>query len=435
MSAEHKILSTTEEIRLAEHFAEPAYKDAQFRGTRNADRFSGAAAPKIHDLVCFSHLRWDFVYQRPQHLLTRCARDRRVFFIEEPLFGSGPMRLDVQERDGGVRVVVPHLPAGLHSEVATTAVLKDMIRRLFSLQGIREYVFWYYTPMALSFTKDFSPVATIYDCMDELSAFKGANSRLADFEQELFRKTDLVFTGGQTLYEAKRDQHRSVHAFPSSIEVDHFGKARFLEGDPSDQQNIPHPRLGFFGVIDERFDIELLDAVAKQRPDWHFVMIGPVVKIDPDTLPHHPNIHYLGPKKYEELPAYLAGWDVALLLFARNESTRFISPTKTPEYLAAGKPVISTSIRDVVRPYGELGLVKIADSPGDFIDAAQVFMAKPQDAEWLQRVDEFLANISWDKTWEQMSTLINHAVDLKYRANIKSHSTPAVTAQPATAVA
>lgn len=375
---------------------------------------------QLPDLVCFSHLRWDFVYQRPQHLLTRCARDRRVFFIEEPIFGNGSMRLDVQERDGGVRVVVPYLPEGLSSEIATTSVMMEMLRRLFSEQGIREYVFWYYTPMALSFTKHFSPIASIYDCMDELSAFKGAHSRLADFEQELFRRVDLVFTGGQSLYEAKRDAHPAVHAFPSSIDVSHFGKARTITGDPEDQAGIPQPRLGFFGVIDERFDIELLDAVAKKRPDWHFVMIGPVVKIHPDTLPKYPNIHYLGPKKYEELPGYLASWDIALLLFAQNESTRFISPTKTPEYLAAGKPVISTSIRDVVRPYGDLNLVRIADSPTEFIRAAEDFMAAGgNNSAWLKRVDGFLADISWDKTWAQMSALINQTIETKQRGNAR----------------
>ena len=394
------------------------------------------------DLVCFSHLRWDFVFQRPQHLLTRCARDRRVFFVEEPIFGNGSMKLEVREAgevDTGVQVVVPHLPEGLRSEVATTAVMKEMIRRLFSDQGIREYIFWYYTPMALSFTKSFSPVASIYDCMDELSAFKGAHSRLADFEQELFRSVDLVFTGGQSLYEAKRNQHRAVHAFPSSIDAAHFGKARTFESDPADQKNIPPPRLGFFGVIDERFDIELLDAVATKRPDWQFVIIGPTVKIEPATLPRHANIHYLGSKKYEELPGYLAGWDVALLLFARNESTRFISPTKTPEYLAAGKPVISTSIRDVVRPYGELNLVRIADTADEFIKAAEELLGHTKsepgavatgsfqtgtDTKWLQKVDAFLADMSWDKTWEQMSNLISQTIDGKRDAKLKLHATP-----------
>jgi len=372
------------------------------------------------DLVCFSHLRWDFVFQRPQHLLTRCARERRVFFVEEPIFGNGSMRLDMREADAGVRVVVPHLPDGLRSEIAINAVMREMLRQMFNDHEIDEYVFWYYTPMALKFTDHFKPVASVYDCMDELSAFKGAHSHLPILEKQLFRKVDLVFTGGQSLYEAKRGQHPSVHAFPSSIDAAHFGKARTTVTDPEDQAHIPHPRLGFFGVIDERFDIDLLDQVAKQRPEWQFIIIGPVVKIDPETLPKHANIHYLGGKKYDELPHYLAGWDIALLLFARNESTRFISPTKTPEYLAAGKPVISTSIRDVVRPYGELKLVEITDTPDEFIHAAEKILARSDQSEWLSRVDAFLKEISWDKTWGQMSDLITEVIDRKRPARAAS---------------
>jgi UDP-galactopyranose mutase len=364
------------------------------------------------DVVCFSHLRWDFVYQRPQHLLTRCARDRRVFFVEEPIFGNGSMRLDVRECESGVRVVVPHLPEGLDSEIATTAVLKEMVHRLFINNAIREYVLWYYTPMAMAFTDHLKPIARVYDCMDELSAFKGAHARLQDYERELFARADLVFTGGHTLFEAKRKQHPSVHAFPSSIDYPHFAQARVCQPEPDDQQGIPDPRLGFFGVLDERFDIELLSQSAQARPEWQFVMIGPVVKIHPSSLPKRENIHYLGPRKYDQLPAYLAGWDIALLLFARNEATRFISPTKTPEYLAAGRPVISTSIRDVVRPYGDLGLVEIADTSHDLITAADRLLADNSGrTEWLSRVDDFLADMSWDRTWGQMSTLIEQVVD------------------------
>jgi UDP-galactopyranose mutase len=366
------------------------------------------------DLVCFSHLRWDFVFQRPQHLLTRCARDRRVFFVEEPVFGNCSMRLDVRQAEAGVHVVVPYLPTGLRSEIAINAVMTEMTSQLFTEHDIKDYIFWYYTPMALSFTDRFTPIASVYDCMDELSAFKGAHSRLPILEKQLFRQVDLVFTGGQSLYEAKRGQHPAVYAFPSSIDKAHFGKARNTVPDPEDQQHIPHPRLGFFGVIDERFDIDLLDQVASQRPEWHFVIIGPVVKIDPDTLPKHKNIHYLGGKKYDELPNYLAGWDIALLLFARNESTRFISPTKTPEYLAAGKPVISTSIRDVVRPYGELQLVEITDTAADFIAAAEKILCGSRcGADWLAKVDAFLENISWDNTWAQMSDLIDRVIRKK----------------------
>lgn len=369
------------------------------------------------DLVCFSHLRWDFVYQRPQHLLSRCATERRVFFIEEPIFANSSMRLEVRETDCGVHVVVPQLPEGLRSDIAITAVMKEMTYRLFLDHAIDEYVFWYYTPMALKFTSHFNPVASVYDCMDELSAFKDAPAVLPQLEKELFRRVDLVFTGGQSLYEVKRNQHRAVYAFPSSIDAKHFGKARKTSIDPLDQTDIPHPRLGFFGVIDERFDRELLDQLASRRPDWNFVIVGPIVKIDPETLPKHANIHYLGAKKYDELPAYLAGWDIALLLFARNDSTRFISPTKTPEYLAAGKPVISTSIRDVVRPYGEMKLVEIADTPDEFIYAAEQILSRPNNEEWLARVDAFLANVSWDKTWKQMADLIEAVIERKRLVN------------------
>lgn len=367
---------------------------------------------ELPDLVCLSHLRWDFVYQRPQHLLSRCAKEgRRVFFVEEPVFDDGPVRLEVSRRDSGVRVVVPHLPVGFREE-KTDAVQRELLNHLFAEHNIQNFILWYYTPMAWGFTQHLKPLAIVYDCMDELSAFKAAPPALRFRETELFRHADLVFTGGQSLYEAKRRQHPNhshIHAFPSSIDVSHFSQARKQIDAPPDQSEIPHPRLGFFGVIDERFDIELLDGTAAARPDWHFVMIGPVVKIDPAEMPRRPNIHYLGSKAYEDLPAYLAGWDVALLLFARNEATRFISPTKTPEYLAAGRPVVSTSIRDVVRPYEELGLVRIADTVEGHVNAIEASMIE-DSVERLRRVDAFLAQTSWDLTWARMSELLVRAV-------------------------
>jgi UDP-galactopyranose mutase len=364
--------------------------------------------PGAPDLVCLSHLRWDFVFQRPQHLFTRCAKERRVFFIEEPVYGDGPIRMDVNRREDGLHVVVPHLTHET-GDATRDEVLRELIDGLFDAHRIREHVLWYYTPMAMSFTRHLEPVAIVYDCMDELSAFKGAPPALRFHEAELFNRADLVFTGGQSLYEAKRKQHRSVHAFPSSIDVKHFAQARKITEDPADQKDIPHPRLGFFGVIDERLDIELIKGLAEARPDWHLVIIGPVVKINEADLPRRENIHYLGGKSYKELPAYLAGWDVALLTFARNESTRFISPTKTPEYLAAGKPVVSTSIRDVIRPYGQLELVRIADSVEDFTNAVEAAI-KDDLKTHTQRVDAFLAQTSWDRTWEEMRELIEEAV-------------------------
>ena len=367
-------------------------------------------------MICLSHLRWDFVYQRPQHLLTRCVQDRRVFLIEEPLFDPDDHAwLALSRRECGVWVVVPHLPQGLGHE-ATIALQRQLLDDLFAACKIRDYVFWYYTPMALAFTDHLQPLAIVYDCMDELSAFQGAPPALRQRERELFQKADLVFTGGQSLYEVKRHQHPNVYAFPSSIDAPHFARARHPIAEPPDQVNIPHLRLGFYGVIDERMDIDLLAGVADARPDWHLVLIGPVVK---SILLHYRSvliIHYLGGKSYQELPDYLAGWDVALLPFARNESTRFISPTKTPEYLAAGKPVVSTSICDVVRPYGELGLVQIADDPAEFVAAVETALQiAQQDSEWLDRVDAFLAQNSWDKTWASMNHLIESSLSQRSR--------------------
>jgi UDP-galactopyranose mutase len=363
--------------------------------------------PTEPDLICLSHLRWNFVFQRPHHLLTRCALERRVFYIEEPLHdASGEARLELQSH-GRVTVVVPHLPE--HAE--QPEVLRFLIDELLVEQRIERYVLWYYTPMALAFTDHLRPEAIVYDCMDELSAFAGAPAELKAREAELLRRARLVFTGGQSLYEVKRHAHPNVHAFPSSVDVDHFAKARRVTPDPEDQAPIPHPRLGFFGVIDERMDLDLLSGIAVARPDWQLVMLGPVVKIDAASLPRHRNIHYLGSKSYQELPQYIAGWDVALLPFARNEATRYISPTKTPEYMAAGKPVVSTSIRDVVRPYGLQGLVRIADTVDAFVKACEAALQEDAGVR-LRNADVFLRQTSWDGTWTRMRHLVDSALNV-----------------------
>ena len=374
--------------------------------------------PETPDLICLSHLRWNFVFQRPQHLLTRCASESRVFYVEEPFFDAAARPELHLERSGNVTVVVPHLPPG-DSDAENCATLRRLMDNLLLRQQITEYVLWYYTPMALGFTDHLTPQAIVYDCMDELSAFAHAPALLKIREAELLRRADLVFTGGQSLYEAKRDAHPNVRAFPSSVDVAHFARARRMVSDPADQADIPRPRLGFFGVIDERLDVELLRAVGAARPDWHFVMLGPVVKIDPTLLPAAENIHYLGSKKYDELPNYIAGWDVTLLPFARNEATRFISPTKTPEYMAAGKPVVSTSIRDVVRPYGQQGLVRIADTVDDFIAACEAAMAEDPVSR-VRAHDAFLRQTSWDGTWAQMRNLVNGALTARVAQPIRA---------------
>jgi glycosyltransferase involved in cell wall biosynthesis len=367
-------------------------------------------------LVCFSHLRWNFVYQRPQHLMSRFTRDYRVFFVEEPVdTDTGEAWLDVRVEEGGVHVVVPRLPERRSPE-QTASTLSTLIEQYFNEAGIVDPVLWYYTPMSLGFTDHLPRSLTIYDCMDELSAFRHAPPELIERERHLLKRADVVFTGGYSLYEAKQSLHHNVHPFPSSVDVAHFGMARSMvrsgQADPEDQAAIPHPRLGFYGVIDERLDVALLDEVAGLRPDLHFVLVGPVVKIDPDTLPKRPNIHWLGPKVYDELPHYLSGWDVALMPFALNESTRFISPTKTPEYLAGGCPVVSTPITDVVRTYGDSGVVHIARTAEEFAAAIDAALEDAKDRDrLLAAADGVLRDMSWDKTWNTMSNTMKEKIE------------------------
>jgi hypothetical protein len=343
--------------------------------------------------------------------LSRFARQGRVFFIEEPIFDTDHSHHSIQEQNN-VHVVSLHLEEGLSSDEVTMK-LRNMINGLLLERGIEKYISWYYSPTALLYSNHLSPVLTVYDCMDELSAFKFAPPSLKQFEQELFERADIVFTGGHTLYEAKKHRHHNIFPFPSSIDKEHFYAARTGLAEREDQVHIARPRLGFYGVVDERFNIDLLREVAEQKPEWNFVLVGPVIKIDPATLPLLTNIHYLGAKSYSELPRYLAGWDIAIMPFALNESTRYISPTKTPEFLCGGKPVISTSITDVVYPYGVKGLVRIADTPKEFIKAAEDILQMKDRQAWLAKVDDHLSALSWDSTWLEMNERMEEAIHIK----------------------
>ena len=345
--------------------------------------------------------------------MSRLSRFTPVLFWEEPeiIEGSARASLSAREVDWGVTVLTPRLPDGLDRSERDAVLVKLLDQHLASHTGT--LVRWYYTPMMLPFSRHLKAACTVYDCMDELANFRFAPPELMALEKELFSVADLVFTGGHSLYEAKREHHPAVHPFPSSVDRAHFVTARNSISDPLDQASLPHPRLGFYGVVDERMDLELLAGLADARPDWTIIIVGPVVKIDKANLPCRPNIFYLGTKLYEELPLYAGGWDVALMPFAINESTRFISPTKTPEYLAAGLPVVSTPIVDVVRHYGELEGVRIASNITSFVRACEeaLAIAAEPSATWLAEVDAALADLSWDNVVSRMRSLIVETMD------------------------
>ena len=371
-------------------------------------------------LLCFSHLRWESVVQRPHHLMRHASGSHRVVFWEEPIeVPAGPDLpfLVTRLTPEGILVATPWVRPGLDDTAKDEQQTVLLDRLLLDLDCSVDLA-WFYTPMAFAIAAHLRPVATVYDCMDELSAFQGASLRLALLERRLLRQADLVFTGGRSLHAAKRYLHPHVHLFPSSVDAGHFAQARREQAAPVDQAHLPRPRIGFHGVIDERIDLDLLAGLADRRPAWQFVMVGPVVKIDGSDLPRRPNIHWLGAKPYQDLPAYLAGWDAGLMPFAMNEATRFISPTKTPEFLAASVPVVSTPVHDVVRDWGEDGLVEIAADAADVAEALARVMARPPQP-WRDRVDKRLQGASWAATWTRMHGRIDE--------NRKARRTPDAT--------
>jgi UDP-galactopyranose mutase len=362
-------------------------------------------------LVVFSHLRWNFVYQRPQHLLSRFAKDWPVFFIEEPVHVPNVTpHWERQHPHPNVTIFRPCTPCpeGGFAD-AQLSYLKMLVERLVREESLERCLLWMYTPMALLLIDVFEPEVIIFDCMDELSAFDFAPPQLVERERQLLKRADVVFTGGPSLYRAKQHQHSNIHLFPSSVEAEHFRQA--LDGliEPEDQAFLPHPRLGFFGVIDERIDRPLLAHLAASHPEWHIVMIGPIVKVNPAMLPQAPNLHYLGQRSYEALPAYLAGWDVCLQPFACNAATRFISPTKTLEYMAVERPIVSTPITDVKEPYGEI--IYLGDTPEAFVKACERALRSSEEerARRGEKMRAVLNKTSWDATAAAMRRLIQEA--------------------------
>jgi UDP-galactopyranose mutase len=371
-------------------------------------------------LIVFSHLRWNFVFQRPQHLLSRLARHYHVVVIEEPVRADGPARFEHTTPAPNVDVLRPQTPvdaAGFHDD--QLSVLEPLLADYLADHDIDDYLVWFYTPMALPLLADLRPRGVIYDCMDELSAFKNAPRQMRQREAALLKGAQLVLTGGLSLYESKRVSNPNALCLPSAVDADHYSRAMALaRAEPMAraealQGHIEGPRLGFFGVIDERLDIELIAAVADADPSWQVVMVGPVVKIDPARLPQRANLHWLGQQSYDVLPQLVAGWDVCLMPFALNESTRFISPTKTLEYMAAGRPVVSTPIHDVSAMFGDV--VAIEGDRAGFIAACRSALAESAAAQE-RRLAAMQAAV-WRYSWDDTAETIHRAIEAVLEAS------------------
>ena len=350
---------------------------------------------QYYDMIVFCHLRWQFVYQRPQHIISRMAKEFKVLLIEEPIGFN-----DEEENSAQINIITPHLHV-LQPKVRSIEAIAKILPKYISNQKVP--IGWFYSASFSPLLQELQFETVIYDCMDELSLFKGAPQQLIDQEKFLLSNADIVFTGGKSLYESKKVMHNKVYCFPSSVDERHFAKALNGIAIPEDIANIKSPIIGYFGVIDERIDLDLIGESAQKMPDVSFVMIGPLAKIDDADLPKSENIHYLGMKTYNELPGYLKAFDIAMMPFALNDATKFISPTKTLEYMAAGKPIISTKIKDVVRDYENC--VKLVETSDDFCKAVSE-IAKTDLTAIRNSYGNILKNTSWDTTAAKMNTII-----------------------------
>jgi glycosyltransferase involved in cell wall biosynthesis len=370
-------------------------KNAQKTTLTKTDLYN-SESPQYYDMIVFCHLRWQFVYQRPQHIISRFSSTMKVLFIEEPII------LDNAKGNSGNLIVV----------TKTLHVLQPNAKDIESIAAvIPGYVKNKTIPIGWFYSASFSPLleqlhfeTVVYDCMDELSLFKGAPSHLINQEKYLMAYADIIFTGGKSLYESKKQYHSNVYCFPSSVDEEHFAQALNGIEVAADIANLPSPIVGYYGVIDERIDLQLLHETSKKLPDVSFVMIGPLAKIEDADLPKGKNIHYLGMKSYNELPSYLKAFDIAMMPFALNDATKYISPTKTLEYMAAGKPIISTKITDVVRDYSDS--VSVIENADEFCSAIKSLFYKKDILAAERGYDKILEKTSWNATADKMKSII-----------------------------
>jgi glycosyltransferase involved in cell wall biosynthesis len=374
-------------------------KNAQ-KNKLNSKKISDSDEAQYYDMIVFCHLRWQFVYQRPHHIISRMAKTMKTLFIEEPLYDS-------ENKNLGNLIIIDSMHHVLQPNVKDIESIGGIIPAYVKNKNIS--VGWFYSPSFSPLLEQINFETVVYDCMDELSLFKGAPDHLVHQEKYLIAHADIIFAGGKSLYETKKQLHNNVHCIPSSVDEAHFAKALNGIAIPDDIASIQSPIVGYYGVIDERIDLELLHKTALKLPNMSFVIIGPLAKIEEADLPKEPNIHYLGMKSYDELPNYLKAFDVAIMPFALNDATKYISPAKTLEYMAAGKPIISTKITDVVRDYSIcVSLIETAD---EFCEAITHLFDKTDRMSLEMEYCKILEKTSWNASADKMKLIIETYVE------------------------
>jgi glycosyltransferase involved in cell wall biosynthesis len=387
---------------------------------RNSENGCGRAKKdfrKDYSIIVHCHLCWDWVWQRPQQFVSRLSQRHKILFVEviAPAadLATPTARFRGPENFPNVTILTLQFPAARWNDGEyVDAERRRMVQEFITGPVAGQFdnaVQWFYDPMAVpAFAGKMDEILTVYDCMDELSKFKCAPPEIIERERQLLGRADVVFTGGRKLFEAKSQHNDNCHFYGCGVDCEHFGKAREERTEvPAELRGMQKPVLGYFGVVDERMDYELIARLADANPKWSVVMIGPVLKVDEAVLPKRPNLHWLGQRSYSDLPAYCKGFDVCLMPFALNESTEFINPTKALEYMATGRMIVSTAVPDVVRNFGSV--VKIAKNQKEFISLCQRAVEKPeQDA--IERGLQMASENTWEKIVARMERHIEDAM-------------------------
>jgi UDP-galactopyranose mutase len=360
----------------------------------------------LPSVLCFSHLRWPDALDRPQQLMLRCAREHRVFFIEEPVIDS--TYAEITRLAPNLWRVVPHLAEGYGDE-ELQALWRGQLALLRAEHRIDWPILWFYTPAAVSVCQGLASSLVVYDCMYNLTEqHETAVPGLLALERSLVRRADVVLTCNRTLHEIKCAEHGNVHEVPDGIDLALFARARVRRVVPDDQAGIPGPRIGYAGRIDQRLDLALLDQLAAARPAWHFVLLGAVAPELSQALPHRDNIHYLGPKSRDEVPEYVTDWDASVLPLRLSGGSSTSITRMVLQHLAAGKPVVASPLPELLDPYAELGLVRVAEHVDQFVTELEATLAGDESCSPTQR-DALLAQASWDGVWARVGGLIRDA--------------------------
>ncbi|XHR27713.1 MAG: glycosyltransferase [Chthoniobacteraceae bacterium] len=384
------------------------------QGLRSNPRQNAGSYP----LIVHSHLSWDWVWQRPQQFLSRLSARHRVLFLEGPYPDEGVAEpcaiLSEVPQYPNVTLLRSLMPARRWMDGAwVDAERFRLVEALLSGplgEEFRDPVQWFYDPMAVTaFAGRLGEIAVVYDCMDELSQFKGAPAELVKRERELLALADVVFAGGPKIHEAKSALHSNCHSFGCGVDEHHFGLARNGSAVlPEDIANLQGPVFGFFGVVDERMDYELVARIADSEPSWNLVMVGPRTKVEESVLPRRGNIHWLGGRAYAQLPHYASRFNVCLMPFAINAATEFINPTKALEYMATGRPIVSSAIEDVERQFSDVA--HVAQSHEEFIDLCRQALASP-DPERIRQGIELAKLHSWDAVVARLERHVDDVVE------------------------